>query len=773
MDNTVSVLRQWLSDLHWLECRIVLQNTFAEQAREHPLLVLDALLKYASHQGHPWSSSWFFRPETDFDARMHQGKRYGIRLIFPGCEDASVGEEAVSCIKKWLDGPHRHFTLADSDVPCVLSGRQILSDMDKTIGAHGMVSGVSIEFLSPVPFKTKEGWKGKATAGWLGESLLRRVERLFGAMPEELRSNTSKAWKPLTLIPWFWNYEVFQHRSRSTGGTRYLNGFRGQLFLEGDLDEALPLLAFGTHCNVGSRLSAGQGAFRVCREKAFLDASLFSDDLWTHAWTSLAEHKPNLPHDLPEGIVEKLYDYFEDPQADSLIPASCIMLLGSGLYGLLSKSLTRLDPELCTRWKENLPWMPSGDEIPNAVNKLLPAQDVLVRTLASRFPLISSSVSTAGKAYLSQHAEETDSWTPEPDEDVCIEDDHEETGKPPLRRPCYLLRPGAATVLFDGKVLSRYQGSIVGSAPLGHVSMLILQGAGSISLPLVRACNHRAIPIIFCSASGHYQNMIPPEGFVWRERSDRQLRHWDSLGEKGRLATGFVIIEAKIRNFTAWLGDTHSGDNLNETAKDAIAKLRKVSVRGEALGIEGSFARRCFTIINTMVAKRGFESEKRLPHQRTDAWNCLLDSVSSLVYNRLCVLLIGEGLSPYRGYMHCQHSRYATLAADLQEIFRARTEHWLVDMIRDGRADTTWVQRLEDTQRLSLTREAWYCLIEEFEKELERSSQGCKSTWLELMEGQVHRFRLFCTEGAKLELFIENEWQEVSFPDAKSSVPTA
>jgi len=217
MNDTVSALHQWLSELHWLECRIVLQNTFAEQAREHPLLVLDAILKYASHQGYPWPS-WFFRPETAFDARMYQGKRYGIRLVFPGCRDVSVGEEAVSCIRKWLGGPHRHFTFAGSDAPCVLSGHQVLSDMDQTIGSHGMVNGVSIEILSPVPFQSKEGWKGKVTAGWMGESLLRRVERLFGAMPGELRADTSKAWKELTLILWFWNYPARRKASPFRAG---------------------------------------------------------------------------------------------------------------------------------------------------------------------------------------------------------------------------------------------------------------------------------------------------------------------------------------------------------------------------------------------------------------------------------------------------------------------------------------------------------------------------------------------------------------------------
>lgn len=267
--------------------------------------------------------------------------------------------------------------------------------------------------------------------------------------------------------------------------------------------------------------------------------------------------------------------------------------------------------------------------------------------------------------------------------------------------------------------------------------------------------------------------MIPPEGFVWRSRSDRHLRHWDRLGEEGRLAIGIAIIEAKICNFTFWLDNTASRADLRETAEKAVSKLRIATTRDVALGIEGSFARLCFTAINSMVAGHGFASPKRLPHQRTDAWNCLLDTASSLVYSRLCVLLTGEGLSPYRGYLHCQHSRYATLAADLQEIFRARTEHWLVDMILDGRIDISWLEKQENTHQWSLTKDAWYSLLEEFEKELGRCQQGCCSTWLELMEEQIHRVRLFCTEGSDLELYKENGWWNANLPFTKNNEPKA
>lgn len=767
MNSAISELRLWLSGLKWVECRLVLQNTFAEQAREHPLFVLDALLKYASHQGkHPWPT-WIFRPETSFAPSMNREKQYSLRLIFPGCGDVSQGSEAISCIRKWLDGPKRHFRLIEADPPCVLTGSKILADAEQTFSLQGPADGVTIEVLSPLPFQAKDGWKGKITAAWLGESLIRRVERLFGSMPSDLRKRVAAAWKALILIPWFWNYVVFQHRSKSTGGVRYLNGFCGHLFLEGNLEAALPLLAMGAHCNVGSRLSAGQGALSISPEKPFLDVSLYSDDFWIRSWALLAEHTPNLTPDLPEGIVEKLYKEFENPNPSGFHLRSSDMLLGTGLYRLLSQSLARLDPALCARWKENLPWMPEGSDIPAAVDKLLPACDVLLRSLVRR---VTGITPPANVGFTSPQSEEEGvCWPSEPDANPGNGPEKREMEPPPLRRPCYLLKPGAAAVLLDENVCSRYQGAVVGSAPLGHVSMLILQGAGSISLPLVRACGCRNIPIIFCTSSGRYQSMIPPEGFVWRDRSDRQLRHWDRLGEEGRLATGIAIIEAKICNFTSWLSNTASGTNLRKAAAEAISKIRKATTRDIALGIEGSFARLCFTAINSMVAGHGFASSKRLPRQRRDAWNCLLDTASSLVYSRLCVLLTGEGLSPYRGYLHCQHTRYATLAADLQEIFRARTEQWLVGTILDGRIDISWLEKQENTHQWSLTRDAWHSLLEEFEKELGRCQKGCCSTWLELMENQICRIRLFCTGGADLELYKENGWWSINLPFAKNS----
>ncbi len=351
-------LRNWLAECRWLECPLALRSTFAGQARQHPLIVLDALLKYASHQGqHPWPA-WLFRPERGFGARLQQGQAYALRLLFPGCTDAAIGEEATAGLRAWLEGDRRHFSLDEAGALAVLSGADALSLLLDAEPDLASASGAVINVFTPIPFKSAEGWKGAATATWLGETLLRRAERLFGPMPQELREEALLAWKGLRLVPWFWDYEEHQHPSKSTGGTRYLNGFCGRLFLEGNLEPVLPLLALGARCNAGSRLSAGQGAFGVAIGEPALEADLFSEETWMRAWRRLARSTPCLPPDLPNGTFDRL--------------------LGMVLHGLLAKSLARMAPELERRWLESLPWLPADADIPVAVKLLLPAGDKAV-----------------------------------------------------------------------------------------------------------------------------------------------------------------------------------------------------------------------------------------------------------------------------------------------------------------------------------------------------------------------------------------------------------
>ncbi|MBQ9407405.1 MAG: CRISPR-associated endonuclease Cas1 [Desulfovibrio sp.] len=774
MQDEAGSLTSWLAGHCWLECHLVLRNMFADAVVEHPLLVFDAVFKYAARQRVPPWPAWLFRPDTSCASRLGTHRRYGLTLIFPQCQDVGLGHAVLDCLRDWLASGNRHFCLDSADEPRVLNGGEALALLLHSLpqAEHAL----RLDVLTPLPFTTPQGWKGEVTAPWLGAAILRRVQRLFGPMHPLLLDAAARSWEELRLLPWFWNYEEHKHQSRSTKGTRYLNGFCGPLYLEGHLAPVLPLLALACRCNVGSRLSAGQGALRAAQERADLDCALLALETWLHAWQALSLRIPGLTRDLPEGVYEALCAQRLEALRSPWTPTPRLdMLLGLGLHHLLHTCVSRALPDLALRWQECLPWMPE-DFLQRAAH-LLPCANTILPAVLTRFaalcqhhapslqeqaPTKTSAAPNApcGETLAQPKAEGQAAWTSEEAQTPATESGTD--GRPcPLRRPCYLLHPGAAVTLDDERICSRYDGTLLGHVPLGHVSMLILQGAGSVSIPLLRACEERNIPVIFCTASGRFCNILAPGSPAWRERGDAQLRHWDALGESGRLRVGIALVMVGIRHRCAWLETLDMGPSVSYAAASALRLLEQTPARSRALGLEGTFARQYFGIVNRLVAPFGYASAGRRPRQRPDAWNCLLDTASSLVYSRLCVLLHGEGLSPFRGYLHCQHDRYATLAADVQEIFRARTERWLVTIIQGGELDSAWLNHDADGRQWTLAREGWAFLVNSFEQEVRTARDGLAETWLEIMEGQVRRLRLWCTGRAPLHVHDGRAWQEV------------
>ena len=53
MQDEAGSLTSWLAGHCWLECHLVLRNMFADAVVEHPLLVFDAVFKYAARQRVP------------------------------------------------------------------------------------------------------------------------------------------------------------------------------------------------------------------------------------------------------------------------------------------------------------------------------------------------------------------------------------------------------------------------------------------------------------------------------------------------------------------------------------------------------------------------------------------------------------------------------------------------------------------------------------------------------------------------------------------------
>lgn len=234
------------------------------------MLILDALLKYAAHKTWPL---WLFRPQTLFDAHVVEGALYPITLLFPGCKELALGHNVLADIAAWLARGTGHFVVAETFAPRIWQWSDWVGDAHNQALIQRAIEqkAIALEVMSPLP--CTQAWFSSMSALWLGEQLLRRYERLFGAILCP-RKDLLLPWLRVHCIPEWMDYVRYNHRSRSQAGSRLVKGVVGTLFVEGDIAPILPLLLFGSRFNVGSRLSVAQGAFRLVLEDARLDRSI-------------------------------------------------------------------------------------------------------------------------------------------------------------------------------------------------------------------------------------------------------------------------------------------------------------------------------------------------------------------------------------------------------------------------------------------------------------------------------------------------------------------
>ncbi|MBQ7456012.1 MAG: CRISPR-associated endonuclease Cas1 [Desulfovibrio sp.] len=726
----------WLKHQVWVECHCVFQNT-QDRVQHHPLQDIEKLATYASRKTQPWPL-WLLR--EDLPSKPLAPKQcFGIRLLFPQTSNPKHLSSLLAHFAAWMREKPHHYALIQMDPPKRHTVIALLRALQKTYPTLASASCLEIPLLSPYPFATPKGWEGAIDAKTFANTLISRLLRLFAVSPErgkQYKKEALHAWKGIRLYPWFCKH--IHHPDDSAF-------YQGTFILEGHIAPILPLLAMATHLNCGARLSKGYGAIDLQPITSYLDQTLATEEHWFSIWEKLRDFFPHLPHDLPEGFFAT---FCQSLTTISPPHPHRTLLMALGIYPLVATVLAKRHPELGKAWTSTYPSIPANPAFFTALHELAPHVDTMFHAIVDHLDENQDKIT----AFLTPKKERE-----EPLYNEEIEEDIADTN-PPLRRPCFIFRPNAAIGLNNDTIYSRYDGETTNHIPLGHVSMLILQHAGSVTLPLLKRCLDRQIPVVFTSASGSFRSMLFPESQAFRTRYDTQLRHWDSLLDEGRVRIGVFFLMAKIANFLAWFAEEGVASAILKAGKKAIANLSKTSDRDTAMGFEGNFAKRAFPIINGFLNNKKLASPKREPHKRPDIWNCLLDVASSFVYNRLCILLSGEGLSPYRGFMHCQHTRYATLAADIQELFRARTESWLVSILNTKRFDPQLIEYQEETKTYSCSRDAWPLLLALFEEELHVCRPTDTLPWITLMENQIHSLRLWCMGDGDLLLYRTGEW---------------
>lgn len=129
------------------------------------------------------------------------------------------------------------------------------------IGIPACGSEVALEFLTPFAFTPLGKTPTRLDHDTFLDRIAARFQTLFGG---DWSSQVRTAGAAVELLPYYWRFERTTRSSRSQPGQQqWLKGCVGTLYLKGDLAPLLPFLLLAEETQLGSRLTFGQGYFRL------------------------------------------------------------------------------------------------------------------------------------------------------------------------------------------------------------------------------------------------------------------------------------------------------------------------------------------------------------------------------------------------------------------------------------------------------------------------------------------------------------------------------
>jgi len=241
--------------------------------------------------------------------------------------------------------------------------------------------------------------------------------------------------------------------------------------------------------------------------------------------------------------------------------------------------------------------------------------------------------------------------------------DSETVARSAFRKSLFIQEAYAFAGVDHESVVIRRRDEVLARLPIHRLAEIVFMGHGSVSTGLIQACARLRIPLSFCSPGGWYHCTLRPDSRAWFGLVARHERRHEELGEGGRLEQARFVVEAKLRNYAHWLHARPgpAAKAVRAELMDIVKRLSKATSFEMVRGHEGSAAKLTFPFINHLVLSNEFRSDKRVPREKPDRYNTLLDMLYSLLFTRFNVLLRSAGLNPYLGFLHSAQDQYESL----------------------------------------------------------------------------------------------------------------
>lgn len=322
-----------------------------------------------------------------------------------------------------------------------------------------------------------------------------------------------------------------------------------------------------------------------------------------------------------------------------------------------------------------------------------------------------------------------------------------------LRKPVYITEPYVFLGTEADCLEVRHHSTVLASIPFKRISEILTLGPCSWSSALVSQCVEAEVPIVLTAASGKHLATLGGSAFHHYDIAYRHAHKFYAMDSGQKLMLAKAFASGKLHNYTSLIRQRYRTGNhkLLDEFQRIIADMWSAEDVSSLRGLEGIAAQKAFTQFGGWIEAEGFrwEGRKRRPPDRI---NSLLNFTYHLLFCRINVVLRGEGLNPFLGFLHDANGRYEALVCDIQELFRPHADRLVIRLV-----NLAIIKQMDFKQTdhgFWLTAEAKGRVLEEFSRELDHEPLAhSRATLNEAIVLQVRSLRKFFLEDSDVQFF--------------------
>lgn len=290
-----------------------------------------------------------------------------------------------------------------------------------------------------------------------------------------------------------------------------------------------------------------------------------------------------------------------------------------------------------------------------------------------------------------------------------------------LKKPLYIVESYLFLSLNGDAIDICKNRKIVETIPLRRISEIMVMEKTVLSTALLRKCTEGNIPLTIALGTGYYITTVKPDSKKYYDIAYEHGKKYYSLTDTEALCIAKEFAAGKIQNYLALFQQRFRKEQylfINEL-EGVMQQMYQAGDVEQVRGLEGAAAKKIYQRLNNFIDDESFRILKR-DRRSPDRMNALLNFGYYLLFSRINATVRAVGLNPYLGFLHSPQDNYESLVCDIEELFRARIDRFIIRLI--NLKVVTRDDFVEAERGLILKKDAVRKFIEQFEAEMEKKS---------------------------------------------------